>query len=335
MLQPLTALAGPLSRRRFLRITAAAGVLALTGGALSTHLRDPQTPTYAATRLLMGTRIHLTVVAEDAALARTAVEATFTAMARLVACLDYRQPASPLAQLNRSGRLDAAPSELTDVLARAVAFGRLTEGAFDVTVKPVLDAHQVAGVAPVSLRALVDYRQIELAGSRIRLARPGAAVTLDGIAKGRVIDGGVETLQQMGFAHVLVEAGGDLRTLGNRADGTPWRVGIAHPRPATPNAILQTLSVQAQAVATSGDYMNTLSADYAQHHIVDPRSGNSPAELASATVIAPTALEADALGTALMVLGSQAGLALAERLPGVEALLVTKDLRVLKTSGVV
>ena len=329
----LSALAQPISRRRFLRITAATGALALTGGVLSPLLRGANPSAYTATRTLMGTRIHLTLVAEDNNHARSAIETTFGAMARLVAYFDHRQPASLLARLNHNGYLDEAPAELIDLLTRAVTYGELTDGAFDVTVKPLLDIRQAASTDLPAVHALVDYRQIDIAGRRIRLSRPGAAMTLDGIAKGRVIDGGVEALQQLGFAHVLVEAGGDLRTLGARADGTPWRVGIAHPRPTTQGEILARLPVMAQAVATSGDYMNTISADYSQHHIIDPRTGSSPTELASATVIAPTALDADALGTALMVMGGQAGLALAERLPGVEAVLVTKDLRVLKTSG--
>jgi thiamine biosynthesis lipoprotein len=182
---------------------------------------------------------------------------------------------------------------------------------------------------------LVDYRQIELAGDRVALQIPGAAVTLDGIAKGRVIDGGVAALQQAGFDQIVVEAGGDLRTLGRRPDHTPWRVGVLHPRPASPGELLAVLTVGGEAVATSGDYMNSFTADFRQHHILDPRTGESPDELAAATVLASTALEADALGTALMVLGSAAGLALAERLPGVEALVVTKGLRVLQTGGVV
>jgi FAD:protein FMN transferase len=334
MSQLLSASPKTINRRKFLQITAAAGALALAGGVLAPRMNTIETTTRHATRTLMGTRINLTVIAEDSRSAQAAIETTFAAMERLIAYFDHRQPASPLATLNRSGRLNEAPPELIKVLARAVAFGNLTGGAFDVTMKPLFDARR-AGVADISqLRSLVDYRQIEIDGQRVRLGIPGAAITLDGIAKGRVIDGGVEALRQMGFNHVVVEAGGDLRTLGNRADGTTWRVGIAHPRQGTQGAILSVLPVSSQSVATSGDYMNTFAADYSQHHIIDPRSGHSPVDLASATVLAATAMDADALSTALMVLGSEAGLALAEHLPAVEAVLVTKDLYVLKTSGI-
>lgn len=333
MSQVSTARPAAVSRRRFLQITAAAGALALAGGVIAPALLATQATTHSTVRTLMGTRIHLTVVADDGRQAETAIEKTFDAMARLVTLFDHRQPAGALATLNRSGYLAAPPGAFVEVLQYAVALGELTAGAFDVTVKPLLDARR-AGVTDLgALRSVVDYRQIEIDGERVRLGLHGAAITLDGIAKGRVIDGGVETLRELGFDQVLVEAGGDLRTLGQRADGTPWRVGIAHPRRAEQGELLSVLPVAAQAVATSGDYMDAFAADYSEHHILDPRLGRSPVDLASATVLAATAMEADALGTALMVLGSQAGLALAERLPGVEAVLVTKDLRVLATSG--
>jgi thiamine biosynthesis lipoprotein len=281
----------------------------------------------------MGTRIHLTVVAEDRRRAEAAIETTFDAMQQLIAIFDHRQPGTPLAILNREGTVEDAPPALIDLLTHAVAYGELTGGAFDITVKPLLDARR-AGVKDVaSLRSLVDFRQIKINGQRVRLGIPGASITLDGIAKGRVIDGGVDALRRLGFDHVLVEAGGDLRTLGSRADGAPWRVGIAHPRGAGQGEILSVLPVGAQAVATSGDYMNSFTADFSQHHILDPRAGRSPVDLASATVLAATAMDADALGTALMVLGSVDGLTLAEQLPAVEAVLVTKDLRILKTRG--
>ena len=323
----------PMSRRGFLRITAIAGGLTLAGGALATAFSSRGATAQTAIRTLMGTRVHLTVVAADEGAAQAAIEATFDAMARLIAVFDHRQPTSALARLNREGQLASAPVELLDVLQRALAYGTLTNGAFDVTVKPLLDARRDGIPETASLRARVDYRQIHIEQGGLRLGISGAEITLDGIAKGRVIDGGLEVLRQLGFANVLVEAGGDLRTAGGRADGAPWQVGIAHPRDAERGGMLSVLQVLTRAVATSGDYMNAFTADFSEHHIIDPRTGRSPVELASATVLAATAMDADALSTSLMVLGAEAGLALAERLDGVEAVLVTKDLRVLKTRG--
>ncbi len=323
-----------LSRRSFLTISAAAAGLALAGGAFGLQGHSNTLHTVRAERMLMGTRIHLSVVGPEAGAARAAVDATFAAMERLIALFDHRQPATPLGMLNRNGSIVDAPAPFVELMRHAVAFGDATGGAFDVTVKPLLDALRAGATARESadLRTRVDYRQIEIAGDRVRLAIPGAAVTLDGIAKGRIIDEGTTTLRNLGFEQVLVEAGGDLRTLGARSDDRPWRVGIANPRrPEGP--VLATLKVRGQAAATSGDYMNYMSPDYTLHHILDPHTGRSPLDLASATVVAPTALDADALATALMVLGSSAGLALAESLPNTEAVLVTKELAILQTSG--
>ena len=328
-----TALAAhPIHRRRFLQITAAVGGAALTAGLAATWRRAAGFTTHQATHTLMGTQIHLTVIAADVAAARAAVGAAFTEMARLTAIFDHRAPTAALARLNAAGHLDAAPAELTAVLQAAVAYGALTGGAFDVTVLPLLDAYRAGAGDVTALHALVDYRRIALEPGRIALGIEGARVTLDGIAKGRIIDAAVATLAAHGADRVLVEAGGDLRTLGVRVDARPWRVGVAHPR--QPGAVLGVLTVDGRAVATSGDYMNRFTADFALHHILDPQTGRSPGDLASATVLAPTALDADALATALMVLGCRAGLALAEQLPEVDAVLVTKDLHVLQTSGV-
>jgi FAD:protein FMN transferase len=320
-----------LNRRQFLQITAVATAVS---GALLVGRRWPFGSRFVAsheTRALMGTVINLTVISEDAIAAQSAIAATFIEMERLIALFDHRQPFSPLAQLNQNGHLPDPPAELVDLLHRAQQYGNLTGGAFDISIKPLLDAYR-AGLPAADQRPLVDYRQIQISDRQIRLAQPGMALTLDGIAKGRVVDGATAVLQSRGFANILVEAGGDLMGLGTRLDGTPWQVGISHPR-ATDGTPLRVLPVAMRAVATSGDYQHHFSQDFRQHHIVNPHTGLSPDDLASVTVLAPSATDADALSTAVMVLGSEAGLALAARLPYVEALVVTKALEVRQTAG--
>ena len=307
-----------ISRRRFLQITAAAGTL-LVGGRLSSRR---VAHTIRETRTLMGTVINLAVVTPDAGAGRDAVARTFAEMARLIALFDYRQPRTTLARLNATGRLLGPPAELVELLSLAQSYGELTGGAFDVTVKPLLDGRD----------APVDYRQLRIGESEIRLLQPGIAVTLDGIAKGRVVDGAVAVLNSQGFDSVLVEAGGDLFGGGTRADGSPWRVGVTHPRLVN-GPMVATLTVAARAVATSGDYQHYFSPDFSAHHIFDPHSGRSPVELASATVLAPSATDADALSTACLVLGRDAGLTLLERLPNVAGLFVTKAMERVATTN--
>ncbi|HEX9030031.1 MAG TPA: FAD:protein FMN transferase [Anaerolineales bacterium] len=323
-----------LNRRGFLKIVAAAGLTVGLGAAAGRHWLEAQAAsTVQETRLLMGTVINLTVFAEDPQKGQAAVQATFEEMGRLVQILDHRSPAAALGQLNRQGFMEHAPAELVEVVKKALEIGTLTDGAFDVTVKPVLDAY-AAGLSVTSqLHRLVDYRQVLVQEDDIRLGRPGMAITLDGLAKGRVVDGGVAVLRRLGFENVLVEAGGDLLAQGTRRDGAAWEVGIVSPRSKILPGTIATIPVERQAVATSGDYLNSFTADFSLNHIIDPRSLSSPRELASATVIAPTVMEADALSTALMVLGSQAALALVDRLPQIEAMLVDKEMKVYRSVG--
>ena len=323
-----------IGRRDFLKIVAAGGLAVGLGAAFSRRwLEAEPISNVQETRLLMGTVINLTVMTGDLKKGQAAVRATFAEMERLIKILDHRQQTSALGQLNAQGALREAPVELLEVVGKALEIGKLTEGAFDITVKPVLDAYAAGRRITSELRRLVDFRQVSIVDNQVKLGQIGMAITLDGLAKGRVVDGGVAVLRQMGFENILVEAGGDLAAQGNRCDGTPWEIGILSPRKDRQNGTIATIPVESQAVATSGDYMNSFSTDFSLHHILDPNSLISPAEMASATVIAPTAMEADALSTALMVLGKHNGLALIARLSQVDAMLVGKDLKIYRSPG--
>ena len=314
------------SRRHFLQITAVAGSVFL-GGRWLQHLGRQKT-TVHKTRLLMGTVINLSLVTDDLQQGEQAIAATFAAMERLIALFNWRQADSPLAILNSQGILQNPPAELVQLLQEAQEYSQLSEGAFDVTVQPVLAAAH-SGAPTGNLQQRVNYRRLEVTETQIRLA-PGMQITLDSIAKGRVVDGGTAVLQSYGFPNVLVEAGGDLLAKGAREDGQPWYLGITHPRQT--HTVLSQIQLTEQAVATSGDYQHSFSEDFSTHHIIDPRTGASPVELASVTVLAPTATAADALSTAVMVLGSEAGLALIEQIPQTAALIVTKEMEIKRST---
>jgi len=288
----------------------------------------------------MGTGIHLTVLGDDRDAAEAAADATLGRMADLEALLSRHQPASELSRLNATGSLTGASDALLENLSLAQRFSRLGDGAFDVTVQPALDLYrEYSGRAgelppPAEIERIldrVDHRAVRIDGKTITLGRDGMRVTLDGIGKGYIVDSGVSVLKQRGFDNIFVEAGGDLVAGGTKRRGTPWRIGIRHPRPGV--ALLARFDASNRAVATSGDYMQPFTADYAQHHILDPRTGRSAPGLASSTVSAPNAATADALATLTMVLGPRKGGDLIEALPNCEACFVTKDLEVIRTSG--
>lgn len=333
-----------ISRRGFLRIVAAAGLGGFAFDAALKTAKDGEEAGWrrsSATRVLMGTIVTVTVLAADADASVAAVNAALDRMARLEQVLSRFIPGSQVSLLNRTGVVREPDASLVHVLQAAQGVSLLTQGAFDVTVKPLLDLYQAAqaqgGVLPSpsaireSLR-LVDYRGLEVSGDQVRLAEPGMQVTLDGIAKGYVVDAAVHELRRQGMESVLVEAGGDLRAGAPKSPGAPWTLGVQSPRQAG-GTLAAIFSLADRAAATSGDYMQPFMPDYRQHHILDPRTGESPPELSSATVVAPSAEQADALATALMVLGNQAGMPLVAGLPGCEACTITKDLRLSQTPG--
>lgn len=322
-----------LSRRDFLKITATTGLALGLGSTLMQLVRHNELTKVSETHALMGTIVNISVYSKDVPSGRDAIRKTVAEMTRLIQLFDHRWESGLLAQLNRTGHIDGAPDELKGILHQSQELSQLTDGAFDVSVKPILDAYQ-QGISDVShLVHLVDFHKILLDEDTITLAQPGMSLTLDGIAKGRVVDGGVAVLRSLGFENVLVEAGGDMMASNSDVEAEPWRVGIRHPRSTEKSDSLLTFSILNRAVATSGDYQNYFAADYSSYHIIDPRVGRSPTELSSATVIAETATQADALSTTLMVLGIGAGMELIQKLPGVEALLVDKRLRVYPSDG--
>lgn len=328
----------PISRRSFMRIIGAgsvAGLVALKVGGVG----QTQAATVSDTRILMGTVINLSLVSNDESAARRAINDCFWRMAALEDVLSRHDPNSQLSQLNRDGQLAEANPGLLHILTEALALSEATGGAFDVTMKPLLDLYQRAaadGALPDDVGvqrtlAHVGYHGLRLSGKRVAFGRPGMGVTLDGIAKGYIVDQGTGVLRERGFDNVMVEAGGDLSAYGTNASDDPWRVGIQNPRRA--NALVNSVTVRNGAVATSGDYMQPYTADMSAHHIVDPRTGYSKGEVASATVQAPTGLQADALATTLMVMGLEQGKAFVTRLPGVAVTLIDKAQRVHHASG--
>ena len=324
-----------IGRRRVLQIMAAAGV---AGGLYGLGLMrgGGQIHTVREGRVLMGTQINLILHGPDADRCRQAVQDAFARMASLSGILSRHDQSSELAQLNRDGQLATTSPALRTVLDLAENISRSTDGAFDVTVLPMLALYGRDRLPErqqlEAALALVDYRRIERQGTGLVLTRPGMGITLDGIAKGYIVDEAVATLRAAGFANVYVEAGGDLMVTGAKPAHEPWRIGIRQPRETSgPMTVLS--SAAALAVATSGDYLQAFTIDLRHHHILDPRTGMSPPELASATVTAPTVALADGLATAAMVLGPERAITALTRFPGCEGLFVGKDLRQYKTSG--
>lgn len=324
-----------ITRRRFLQILAVAGV---AGGMYRFGFSDAATGDHLVrqSRSLMGTEINLIVRGPDEDACLAAVRATFDRIAALSRIFSRHDPTSELSELNRRGTLSTITPELGEVLSLATTISERTGGAFDVTVLPLLRLYEQA---PMPSQAqldgalqLVDYRRIERQGQSVHMA-PGMGLTLDGIAKGYIVDQGIATLHSHGFANVYVEAGGDLMVTGSKPADQPWRIGVRPPRPQSVETMAVIAATSALAVATSGDYMQAFSDDLLNHHILDPRSGRSPSELASATITAPTVALADGLATAAMVLGPEETLLMLASFEHCQGLLIGKDLRQYRSAG--
>jgi thiamine biosynthesis lipoprotein len=333
-----------LKRRGFLRIVgvgSVAGLAAYASNRDNQRARFPDDLRVSETRLLMGTVVNLTLITHDQQFGREAIRACLNHMASLERVLSRHRQDSQLSQLNRDGHLEHASVNLVRVLREAVRISALTEGAFDVTVKPLVDLYQTSFETTHSLPSparvaatleKIGSQHLAIQGSGVFFTRSEMAITLDGIAKGYIVDEGVLVLQRHGFQNTLVEAGGDLSASGVKEHHHPWRIGIQSPRQNS-DQLLHSFSITNQAAATSGDYIQAYTDDFTAHHIVDPRTGVSAPELASVTVIASSAMQADALATAVMVMGPERGLALINNIPLCEAYLVAKDSSVRPSSG--
>jgi thiamine biosynthesis lipoprotein len=328
-----------IGRREALKITAVAGVSAVLGGGLLRDLlRAGSLHRVRETRIQLGTLVAITALHPDAPTARRMVTDAFAEIERLEGLLSRYRPATPVARLNRDGVIRSAPVEVLEVIRAALRYGSLTRGAFDITVAPVLDLYRSsfarAGGPPSPdelqrARALVGYAAVRIDGSDIAFARPGMSITLDGIAKGYIVDRVVEVLRTSGAEQVLVGASGDMASLGDSVTADGWEIAIQHPR--EERRLLGVVRLRGESIATSGDYFEFFTPNKRFHHIIDPGTGESPLDTSAVTVVTPRAVDADALATAVMVLGPRAGLELLNRLEGVAGMIVTKDQQIVQS----
>lgn len=285
-------------------VLATSGVLATGGWAIIN--RDRNLVHIRRERTLMQTSVAVNVIARDTALADHAIEAAFRRMASVAGLLNRFDPRSSVARLNRDGRLSNPPAPLRTVLARALSLSNHTDGDFDVSVAPVLDYFLGLG-RPVHLtpamqhivsgrEALVGFRSISLETNAVRLMRPGMRITLDGIAKGHVVDEGIAALREAGITDALVDAGGDLRAIASNEGKRSWNVGIVDPRQT--DKVAAVVRLQNGAISTSGNYEVFFTADHRLFHIINPHTGYSPTRYSSVTVLAEDAMESDAMGVA-------------------------------------
>jgi thiamine biosynthesis lipoprotein len=296
---------------------------------------------HAREEAIMGTRIAVEVWHVGPAVAESAIDAVIAEMHRIDALMSVYKPDSQLSAINRdaANRPVKADRELVQLIARALEFSELSGGAFDITYASVgylYDYRARKHPTDAEIRAAlpaIDWRHVivDLAASTVRFTRPGVRIDLGGIAKGHAVDSSIAILAARGIANGTVTAGGDSRILGDRR-GRPWIVGIRHPDDR--ERVIARIPLEDAAISTSGDYERYFDEGGVRyHHIIDPKTGRSPAAVRSVTVIAPTSTLAEGLTKSVFIMGPGPGLALVEAQPDCDAVVVTAEGEVLYSKG--
>lgn len=318
-----------INRRKFIKGCAAFSLALLTGSWLSSkgaYITE-------GTRNIMGTSVKIVVVHSDVEWAKKAMNNSFEEMYKINDLMSIYKDGSEISMLNNNGYCDYANADTIRVIERANHHSVLSDGAFSIAVLPVIELWKKGIPTESSLREkldLLDHKNIIIEDEKVQLKKDGMGITLGGIAKGYAVDKAIETLKKNDIEHALVSAGGDIRTVGNKLDGVPWRVALRNPQDKKKS--VTTIELYDKAVATSGNYERFFNDGTISPHIVDPRTGYTVQGLMSVTILAETTIDADALSTAVFVLGAEEGMRLVER-AGSEVLIIDNDGEILKSSG--
>ena len=330
----------PLSQRKpwYRRAWPVAPLLVLAGAwtvitFLGTDSPDDLVPVHR-TWTLMGTILEATVYrpASATALAHADLEAVHHAVFEIDQLMSLYRPDSELVALNNQagmGRIEVSAPTF-QVLQASQHYTRLSGGALDVTVQPLVELWgfytmertsipPLAAIQTVLQQVGADRLDLDAATGTAALA-PGTRLDLGSIAKGYAIDRAVAALDARGVPAALIDLGGTIGVLDQPPDGRPWTVGIQNPRG---NNLIGLLQFRGGAIATSGDYDRYFEVEGRRFsHLLDPRTGWPADDLYAVTVVAPNATAADALSTAAFVLGPEDGMALLSDCQGVEGVLI-------------
>ncbi len=292
----------------------------------------------------MGTIWEITIATRDRPRREVSrvVDEAFVEIARVDQALSDWRDGTELFEVNRQAGFGpvAVSQDMYEVVERAHHFSEISNGAFDITFNVMWGVWdfktrpaRLPDAAEISRRLpLINYRNVifDADARTVFLRRRGMKLGLGGIGKGYAVDRVCMLLEKYGMRHYIVAGGGDIRVSGSRGK-EPWRMAVKHPRR---QGVLYLLDMTDVAIATSGDYERYFVLDGERyHHILDPKTGHPARGLSSVTIIAPRATDADALSTAVFVLGLGKDMALLETIPAVEAIIVDLELRPFLTDG--
>lgn len=305
---------------------------------------------YKSDQFLMDTLISIRVYGKDSEKLKIAVREAYAEMRRIAELADhFPEPGSAAFQASDICRVNTqagskpvrVSAEVFEMLEMSKQYTALTNGAFDITIGPVMDLWGFGGKNPAipqqarldKALQLVDSNSLILdrANRTVFLKKPGMKLDLGAIAKGYATEKALQVLRNHGITTALIDAGGNIRVLGRSPRNSPWKIGVKAPRKA--DEIAAVLSIEDSSAVTSGDYYRFFEAGGKRmHHILDPRTGYPAGHSMSVTVVTKDAGVADILSTAFFVLEPGKALQLAARL-GVELLIITADGQIMQTPG--
>ena len=300
--------------------------------------------TVQKTETIMGTQVSITVVAKTEQEGEAAIDAAMAEVRRFDRMMSLYKDDSEITRVNLAagkGPVEVSP-EMIEMVEAARKISELTDGAFDVTVGPLVVLWQMRlkeGAAPTeteieSIKNRVGYRNIitDKKASTLFLMKPGMIMDFGGCAKGYVADRVAELLKGRGIDNAIVALAGDIRVMGHRPDGSSWRIGVQHPRDSAKT--LTVLELSDKFISTSGDYERYQIVHRKRyHHILDPRTGKPSEGMESVTLVGERGSDGDPLATALFILGPKQGRKIVKKL-GYNAIFVDDKGRVVMTDGI-
>jgi thiamine biosynthesis lipoprotein len=297
---------------------------------------------YKFHHVAMGTVIEITLIGDNEEAANKAALQAFQEMKRIEQLMSPWIESGDVFRINQSSGKERVKisNETLEVIKKAQEISELSDGRFDITVGPLAELWRKAREKKIPPFAeevkeklgLVNFKNIEMdREGKVFLKKKGMAIDLGGIAKGYAVDRAFELLKSLGYKNLIVNAGGDLR-VGGLKNNQPWSIGIQHPRES--KNFLARISISDMAVATSGDYERFfIYGGKRYHHIFNPKDGFPTDDCQSVTVLCKEGMMADALATAVFVLGPEKGYALCQKLEGVDCLIMDKEGKIIFSPG--
>jgi thiamine biosynthesis lipoprotein len=293
----------------------------------------------------MYTVVSITVFSDSKEKAERAIQKTFNELERIATLLNFYSKDSEISLINRKAGISPVKvsPETIEIIKKALYVSDNTEGAFDITIGPIVRLWDFQNKRLPDEKKLkekikvIGYKNILLDenNNTIFIKKKGVQIDLGGIIKGYAADKAVELLKSSGIEAGIVAIGGDIKTFGRRPDGIPWAIGIQNPRQKTKEdeifALMRFFSEI--AISTSGDYEKYFILNGVRyHHLLDPKTGYPSYESRSVTIVSNESALSDAFATGIFILGPEKGLKILERL-NLEGVIISKDGKIFITEG--